>query len=519
MERLKSHVSPDIFLHIPGRLSSDAGGSARGATSISATECREAQQHGVGEKRLTTLNLVFFVTGNPGLIAYYHPFLAGLVRDFDGEAAEDRALGVGPLLAVAGFSLGGFEVEDWSGRDRSGSVKFPDQRGKVGEGQEQEQEQGQGRDREGLRDLLFPDLAASPSTASVASGGSSKDQRGKAEDTRREQKIYSLAEQVALCYARLENLVRRLRMQCEPSQGSTRSRQGIMKGQETTEMDANGTDIDINIKVTLIGHSVGAYIALELVRLRHEQRILPPTTTATTSSNNSSTPWKVSSCILLTPTIQDLHLSSSGRIASPLLKYLPFLPNLAHALVQNVLVKGLSERWFEAIVQGATGMQARSHGLAATVAFLRSRTGVCQALEMARCELRDIGKESWGEEVWGVVAATGEEEGEEGETGLTEIKFSPRLFFWFARQDHWVADVTREEILQTRGMTGFVARENELGSDVGEDKLDGGRNQSPRIRIDETDGLIHAWCLTQSELVTRQVSGWLKELWDQDWHV
>ncbi|KAK5061607.1 hypothetical protein LTR84_008151 [Exophiala bonariae] len=432
-----------------------------------------------------TLDLVFFITGNPGLIAYYHPFLAGVVQGFNGRDGGDLSdVSARPVVVVAGFSLGGFEVEDWTAAPLAGSGS---ERGQGARGVEEGEEQQ--RDREALRDLLFPDVAASPSASQTAK-----------QDSRSVQRIYSLAEQVELCYARLENLLGRLRMQCDSLQGLSRSGPETLNSQETTNTSTRNTDI--NLKVTLIGHSVGAYIALELVRLRHEYR---QQATAADSLPKLAK-YSILSCILLTPTIQDLHLSSSGRIASPLLAFLPFLPSLAQGLVQNVLVKFLSEAWFEVLVKRATGMQAASHGLVATVAFLRSRRGVCQALEMAKCELREIRKDSWGNEVWGIAAGD----------GAVVDQSNPSLFFWFARRDHWVADVTREEILSTRGGTGFIEKDDKIGDDAGKDELDDGRNKSPRIRIDETDGLMHAWCLTQSDLVVRRVNGWLRELWDQD---
>lgn len=143
---------------------------------------------------------------------------------------------------------------------------------------------------------------------------------------------------------------------------------------------------------------------------------------------------------------------------------------------------------------------------------------------MARLELREIRADKWGEEVWG--ATNGEDGGDddddddEGDVPCEVVK-NPRLYFWFAKQDHWVADVTREEILRGRGKTGFVETNDNLG--VGDDLQSENyhlarRTRTPRIRIDETDGLVHAWCLepTQTKLVTRRVSGWLNESWDEN---
>lgn len=195
------------------------------------------------------------------------------------------------------------------------------------------------------------------------------------------------------------------------------------------------------------------------------------------------------------------------------------MPGLAHGLVQNVLVNWLPGSWIEALVQRATGMRVGSHGLATTLAFLRSRNGVRQALEMAKCELREIRGESWGGEVWGATAVA---EVDGHGDGVGQVVRTPRLYFWFAKQDHWVADVTREEILRRRGgrRTGFLYGDGQgklgPGDGLQSEEYHRVRNRAPKILIDETERLVHAWCLTQSELVTRRVGGWLEELWDQN---
>ncbi|PZP62073.1 MAG: hypothetical protein DI596_04215 [Azospira oryzae] len=344
--------------------------------------------------------------------------------------------------------------------------------------------------------------------------------------------MYSLQEQVHLCFARLDYLVARLRRHIRPE-----------------------TSVKTKVKVTLMGHSVGAYIALEMVRLWHERERRQHgsetdngSTTgyidlSTSASNTTPRPrphsipnptrtcttrpypeWSIPSAILLTPTIQDLHLSSSGRIATPLLTYLPFLPLFAQSIVSNVLTALLPRACLVRLVQSATGTQPGSHGLEATMAFLESRSGVRQALEMAACELREIRAERWGEEVWGAshhdrVDRLDQRRSSEGDAGggnrSTTTVTSPRLFFWFAKQDHWVADVTREEILRERGRGrgGLVERTDHLGEVTGRIAAE---TPTAHFRIDETDGLVHAWCLTQSELVAKRVGPWLRVGFDEE---
>lgn len=58
---------------------------------------------------------------------------------------------------------------------------------------------------------------------------------------------------------------------------------------------------------------------------------------------------------------------------------------------------------------------------------------------MAADEMQNITTDKWSDDVWGVPGA--------GEP-LT------RLFFYFGRNDHWVAERTRDEIIQIRGRYG-----------------------------------------------------------------
>lgn len=105
---------------------------------------------------------------------------------------------------------------------------------------------------------------------------------------------------------------------------------------------------------------------------------------------------------------------------------------------------------------------------------------------MAGGELKEIRADQWGDEVWGAVEA-------EEDMGATTT--SPLLYLWFAKEDHWVASTTREEIVKKRGMEGVQSGQ-----------------KKPVILIDETHGLIHAWCLEQNQIVAERVGDWLEEI-------
>src|SRR3954447_13885432 len=93
-QALKSHISSDIFLYVPSSPDSTPHPAAR-----------------------TPPWIIFFVTGNPGLIAYYHAFLS--ILSTTTPTSE---------CVIAGFSLGGFEIDHHHVGDKQHPTKYPGQR-------------------------------------------------------------------------------------------------------------------------------------------------------------------------------------------------------------------------------------------------------------------------------------------------------------------------------------------------------------------------------------------------------
>src|SRR5271170_5942829 len=83
-----SRTSPDCFVHIPHCLASSSKPVSSPPPAI-----------------------LFFITGNPGLIAYYHPFLSLLAQPPSAHCPGDPKLDTSECVIV-GFSLGGFELEE-----------------------------------------------------------------------------------------------------------------------------------------------------------------------------------------------------------------------------------------------------------------------------------------------------------------------------------------------------------------------------------------------------------------------
>jgi hypothetical protein len=64
---------------------------------------------------------------------------------------------------------------------------------------------------------------------------------------------------------------------------------------------------------------------------------------------------------------------------------------------------------------------------------------------MAADEMRTITSDKWSDDVWGVSRATHKNDAQ------LVSKPPTQLIFYFGRNDHWVAEKTREEILAARG--------------------------------------------------------------------
>jgi len=141
--------------------------------------------------------------------------------------------------------------------------------------------------------------------------------------------------------------------------------------------------------------------------------------------------------ICLFPTIMDISQSSKGiallRFIRALGSTLPFVvSSLAHLLV---LV--LPFTLLDLLVSRVSGTSGRPKDV--SVSWISSRVGVKQTLHMGADEMTEITTDKWDSEIWGAA--------EPSPTGVSR----PKLFFYFGKKDHWVADRTRDDIMRARG--------------------------------------------------------------------
>lgn len=208
-------------------------------------------------------------------------------------------------------------------------------------------------------------------------------------------------------------------------------------------------------EVILMGHSVGAFIALEIFH-RHMQQL------------GSSPHLNLKAGVLLFPTVSHMSKSSSGQRLD-FIRRTHWLDRNAHRVAKSFLslwpASGLN--WFVHSVLGFS-----QHSADVTTRFLTSRDGVWQAIHLGKDEMRVIDEERWPEELWEIA-----------DEAAAQRHDVPKFFFYFGKNDHWVANDYRDR---------FIERRAEHA----------GRNAPPhkrgrtRMIIDEED-LPHAFCISK----------------------
>ena len=223
-----------------------------------------------------------------------------------------------------------------------------------------------------------------------------------------------------------------------------------------------------------MGHSVGSYISLQLChRMLNAATLSPPLLSKPVPEP------KLEKAILLFPTVVHIARSPSGRRIDSLRRF-PFLQAHAHRLARLFLALWPlgALLWFLRTVMGFP-----AHGAGVTARWLKSRDGIWQALYMGIDEMRVIGEDVWDEELWGIER--------DARAQTADAPPSPRFYFFFGRDDHWVANHYRDLFIEKR------------------------RRQVERTRliVDEEGSLPHAFCIRHSETVAEKVCTWIQEMY------
>ena len=143
------------------------------------------------------------------------------------------------------------------------------------------------------------------------------------------------------------------------------------------------------------------------------------------------------------------------------------------------------------LVRLITGMP--DTGANVTAQFLQSKYGVWQALHMAKDELAQLTHDKWSDEFWGTSSTIS--------TAVDSSAIPPpshtQLFFYWGSNDHWIAQNTRDRIIQTRAKV----------------KGQAGDERKPTMEVD-SNGIGHAFCLSKSgnQVVAAKCAGWIEGL-------
>ncbi|GAT29682.1 hypothetical protein RIB2604_03100150 [Aspergillus luchuensis] len=227
-------------------------------------------------------------------------------------------------------------------------------------------------------------------------------------------------------------------------------------------------------RVIIMGHSVGTYIAMEVIR-RHRER-----QTSAHANTTSTTDFDIICGVMLFPTVMDIASSPSGKKLTTLLSLIPHL-----ALIVSIFARFLTTLLPDFALRALIKLfmaDPPSQAVDTTCAFLKSKRGVRQALHMAADEMRTITTDKWSDDVWGIASSSGENTNDKvhnDDNGSTS-----RMFFYFGRNDHWVAEKTREEIIQAKAKSSSMV---------------GGKGGTGPTMVVCEDGLPHAFCLRETK--------------------
>lgn len=198
---------------------------------------------GSADETETTL---FFISGNPGLVGYYYPFLS-LLAEYLGCPTGDYDSGR-VSYQIYGCSLGGFEVDEDAGVRIS--VKSGSQ----------------------------------PASHGLAEKNTTRNSSAR---------LYNLEDQIRFVQGKLTALMH--------------------------EINANAQKPPRKRKVVLMGHSVGAYIAMEVVRRHREAssnmncRAHPGSDSVEESHAAHPVDFDIVGGVMLFPTVVDIAHSPSGQ--------------------------------------------------------------------------------------------------------------------------------------------------------------------------------------------------------------
>ncbi|KAK4501209.1 hypothetical protein PRZ48_007016 [Zasmidium cellare] len=251
----------------------------------------------------------------------------------------------------------------------------------------------------------------------------------------------------------------------------------------------DGVDGDAEqLKVVLVGHSVGSYMLMEVVDWWQKEVFGK-------KAGAGMGKWEVVGGVCLFPTVVDLEKSPRGKV----MRWVLAIPGLQWAawLLAAFLVAYISPihywNWPAALTPGDKPSRT---SVETTEAFIKSPTGVRQTIYLAADEMHQIRHDKWHpSHVWGAQDPT-------VDVTKTSVKASaatPRtkLFFYWGRDDYWVDNTSRNRLIEKRARR--VDNETHAGR--------------PTMVIDQ-HSMDHCFSLEREHgrIVAGQVAEWVREV-------
>ncbi|KAI1965973.1 hypothetical protein LOZ58_000874 [Ophidiomyces ophidiicola] len=421
----KTHITPDFYI-------TEAGTSENGEPII-----------------------LYFVPGNPGLVSYYHSFLSLLASNLSSSThAVPEQTGASDCSSSSVSTA----------QDGCNGAAIVERKG-ASENTRSEQTSDETKDA-ATRDPDEAYLIAGRSLAGFeiedATVQSSSNDSEASTDA-----VYGLSAQVEHVESNLAKIVRKYQDDHITTASATNAARA--------EKGGAGSSRRPRPKVILMCHSVGSYLCMEVIRRwkeREEERVKAAgKETGAASGDSDEVEIDIIGALLMFPTVVDIAKSPSGRKLTTLAN-IPYLDHIASHIVNGLLFIMPSPvlRWVVQYVMGSAPKDA----VDTTLAFLKSRTGVRQALHMGAEEMEQIGSDKWSDEIWGVAGDV--------KSQLT------KLVFYFGRNDHWVAEQTRDEIIRARASKG---------------------DYGPKMIVCD-DGIKHGFCIRHNEIMAHKASALIR---------
>ncbi|KAK3345852.1 hypothetical protein B0T25DRAFT_571007 [Lasiosphaeria hispida] len=231
-----------------------------------------------------------------------------------------------------------------------------------------------------------------------------------------------------------------------------------------TSMSPSSRAASPMVRVILIGHSVGAYALLELLRRQGDR---------SRADAGARNPVDIVGGILVFPTVTHIARSRAGWILTPILSIWGF------AAVVGVLVNIVFLLLPFSFVYGLVRLVTRFPASAATTVthFLKSRNGIRQTCWLGKEEMRLITEDKWNEDVWG--------------SGSSQ---DPTLYMYFGQNDLFVPSDARDKLI--------VAHGNIPGQE---------ESQEARAFID-MHRIPHSWCIDHSDIIAERALPWVEKI-------